>query len=322
MAMNDSLDSPTYIPGIPEGLLFDCAAIGLLGIDRRGRVRHSGRGADRLFDCPQGHLDGQPIERLLSGVSAERLNRTRPVVEVGDWAPEWLVDAERGEGVRANGSHFAVQISVARVVGAGDVHYLVLLVDLTAQLEHGDKLTRLAYRDTVTDLPNRAHFMRRLREAKAGRHDCSIALLFVDIDRFKEINDTIGHAGGDRALQIIGQRLMSAVRPQDIVARFGGDEFVVLMEEPGRPAVAGRIAERVAERILHALQKPVRLVDRGFRLSVSIGIAVGSEPTVAPDVLLDSADTAMYRVKQNGGGAYAHAVVSAKPHAGKDRHAG
>ncbi len=297
-------------------LLLASSAVGLLGIDRAGCVRLSGHGADVLFgDSDKGGLTGQPIESLLPGFSVDRLNRKREMIEVGQWTPEWLIDCRRGEGVRCNGSHFAVQFSVARVVSGTDVCYLILLVDLTAQLEHGDTLTRLAYRDMVTDLPNRAHFMGRLRHAVAlaEKRGSALALLFIDIDRFKEINDTIGHGGGDQALQIVGQRLASAVRPQDIVARHGGDEFVVLMEETSSPAVAIRAAERVAKRILEALEAPVRLSDRAFGLSVSIGIALQAGVGEHPDKLLAAADTAMYRVKTDGGGAFMHAADIGPP---------
>lgn len=306
-------DRPTWASPLARvgELLLASTALGLIGIDRAGCVRLSGRGAEVLFGAPDsGGLTGQPIDALLPGFSVDHLNRKRDMVEVGQWTPEWLIDCQRGDGVRCNGSHFAVQFSVASVVSGTDVCYVVLLIDLTAQLEHGDTLTRLAYRDIVTDLPNRAHFMGQLRQAvaRAEQRGSALALLFVDIDRFKEINDTIGHAGGDQALQIVGQRLASAVRPQDVVGRHGGDEFVVLMEGGESPAVATRAAEQVAKRILEALQTPLRLADHVFGLSVSIGIALQSGAGENPDTLLAAADTAMYRVKTGGGGAFAHAA--------------
>ncbi len=297
-------------------LLLASSSVGLIGIDKAGCVRLSGRGADMLFgDSDSGTLTGRSIDSLLPGFSVDRLNRKTEMIEIGQWTPEWLIDGRRGEAVRCNGGHFAVQFSVARVVSGTDVCYVILLIDLTAQLEHGDALRRLAYRDIVTDLPNRAHFMGRLRQAVAGAEErgSALALLFIDIDRFKEINDTIGHAGGDRALQIVGQRLASAVRPQDIVARHGGDEFVVLMEESSSPAVATRAAERVAKRILEALQAPVRLSDRAFGLSVSIGIALQTGKGENPDTLLAAADSAMYQAKSGGGGAFTHAADIAPP---------
>lgn len=292
-------------------LLLSSMAVGILCIDREGRIGLSGRGADELFGYDEGELVGQPIDRLLPGFPVEEFHRGRRVMEIGQWTPEWVSDCRRSEGLRRNGSRFAVQISVATVVGSGDICYVLMLIDLTAQLEHGEHLTRLAYSDMVTDLPNRAHFMRHFRQAteRARERGSGLALLFVDIDRFKEINDTIGHSGGDRALQILAQRLSSAVRPRDIIARHGGDEFVVLMEDLSAPTVA----DRVAERILEALEKPVRLADRGFHLSVSIGIAVQTDAGEAPDTLLESADAAMYQAKVGGGSAFAHAVASGVP---------
>lgn len=322
--MKDPVSMSSRPLGLFGELLLSSDAVGLVGIDSTGRIRLSGSGANLLFACAEGELIGQSIEELLPGFTVDQLRRSQRVMEIGQWRPEWLIDRQRGDALRLNGTRSAVQISVAGIIDSGDICYVVLLVDLTAQLEHGDKLTRLAYSDTVTDLPNRAHFMRRLREASDGasQRGAGIALLFIDIDRFKEINDTMGHSGGDQALEILGQRLTSAVRPQDIVARYGGDEFVVLMEEPGEPEVAEEIAERVAERILLALQKPVRLADRGIRLSVSIGIAIATESRETPESLLDSADAAMYSVKVRGGGAFAHAAISKPPPVQSGRHAG
>jgi|GEM_PF-6235348 diguanylate cyclase (GGDEF)-like protein len=292
-------------------VLLASKTVGIFGLDREGCIRLTGCGADTLFGYPEGAIIGTSVERLLPGFNIDDLHRSRRIVEAGRWTPEWLVDGQRGEGLRYNGSRFAVQISAASFVSRGDVCYVLVLIDLTAQLEHGDRLTRLAYSDMVTDLPNRAHLMRRLREANARAHEhgSGLALLFVDIDRFKEINDTIGHSGGDRALQILARRLSSAVRPQDIVARHGGDEFVVVMEDLDTPAAA----DRVAERILEALRKPVRLADRGFQLSVSIGIAVQTGAGETPEVLLESADAAMYRAKVSGGDTFLHAAMPEPP---------
>jgi diguanylate cyclase (GGDEF)-like protein/PAS domain S-box-containing protein len=165
---------------------------------------------------------------------------------------------------------------------------------LEAQLEHW------AFHDHLTDLPNRQLFMDRLRQAldrTRRRKGQKVAVLFIDLDEFKIINDSLGHEAGDLLLTLIAQRLRHCLRPGDSLARFGGDEFVVLIED-----VDGlEEAVRVAERITGELERPFVLEDNELFASSSIGIGLGNAWTKTPDSLLRDADTAMYRVKEEGG---------------------
>ena len=155
-----------------------------------------------------------------------------------------------------------------------------------------------AHHDTLTGLPNRALVLERLAEAIAcarGQH-ASVGVLFVDLDRFKVVNDTLGHAAGDEVLIRIGQRLRAAVRPQDTVGRLAGDEFVVVCQDVGR-----RVLVEVAERISRAIDVPLQLDGRDAVITASIGVALASPDRCAEDVLRD-ADSAMYQAKQRGRG--------------------
>jgi diguanylate cyclase (GGDEF)-like protein len=157
----------------------------------------------------------------------------------------------------------------------------------------------MAQYDQLTHLPNRQLFLDRLKTAlaRARRDQRLLSLLFIDLDRFKEVNDTLGHAMGDLLLQRVAQRLLECVRGSDTVARLGGDEFVVLLES----GLARDHATTVADKILSAFTQPFDL--EGIRLNIqpSIGVAIYPEHGGEEDHLLGHADEAMYQSKKSGG---------------------
>jgi diguanylate cyclase (GGDEF)-like protein len=175
-----------------------------------------------------------------------------------------------------------------------------------------DQLRTKALHDALTGLPNRLLFKQKLQEALARiKHDKNyhFAVLFIDLDRFKLLNDTLGHTAGDLFLVETGRRLTASVRPGDTVARLGGDEFAVLLENVGQPSQA----QQVADRLLEQLSVPQALGDQEIFTSASIGIALSSAMTYAQqEDLLRDADTAMYRAKATGPGR--HEVFSAEMH--------
>lgn len=160
-------------------------------------------------------------------------------------------------------------------------------------------LQQQAFHDALTGLPNRALFMDRARqhlEEECKRRPVLSAVLFLDLDGFKEVNDRLGHEAGDRLLVEAGQRITGCVRGTDTVARLGGDEFIVLLREIGTPEVAQRIADQIHQ----VLARPFRLDGRTVQVSASIGIAFNARRPVSPDTLVRQADTAMYRAKTTG----------------------
>lgn len=178
------------------------------------------------------------------------------------------------------------------------------VAERTAELARkSSQLEELATHDTLTGLINRRHLLEQIEQAmvRAERRGWIVALMFIDLDGFKAINDTYGHAIGDRALQEVALLLRRHVRKEDAFARLGGDEFVILMNEVGVPAGATRLAEAVLEE-LHGMSD---IEGRRIRLSASIGIASASGTATtmpSPQSLLDQADQAMYRAKQQGKG--------------------
>ena len=161
-----------------------------------------------------------------------------------------------------------------------------------------EQLTKQAFRDPLTNLPNRALFMDRLTHGltRAQRRHEHLAVLFLDLDRFKIVNDTLGHAVGDQLLVEVSRRLTSALRPGDTVARLGGDEFGILLED----VADAETAEAVAVRVEESLGKPYRFEGREVFVTASIGIALSSAKLGLPEEILRDADLAMYHAKAKG----------------------
>lgn len=187
------------------------------------------------------------------------------------------------------------------------VGFYTLGIDITEMKEAQQRLRAKARIDELTGLPNRTQLYERLEEALARpqRDDKKIACLFLDIDHFKSINDSLGHAGGDEALREFGRRLQSTVREIDLVARLAGDEFVIVLEGADQPE-----ASALAARIIEAMRTPF-LIAGGWRsVSTSVGVAMSQGLDDDPDAIMKRADEALYRVKRAGRGAFATDFVA------------
>jgi diguanylate cyclase (GGDEF)-like protein/PAS domain S-box-containing protein len=259
---------------------------------------------DDLTDAPAEWLDRvhpddraalqQALDAHLAGASRHFEQEHR--VEHRDGGYRWML--ARGVAVRDRGGR------ATRVVGSQ--------TDVTDRKEAEHRLQHDALHDALTGLPNRVLFLDRLdqaiRRARRAQSDACAAVLFLDLDRFKLVNDSLGHLAGDRLLVAVAQRLESALRPTDTVARLGGDEFTVLLSD----VTHAREATLVAERIHHALRAPFELSGRELFVDASIGIALAGGDAAPEDVMRD-ADVAMYRAKADGTGR--HAVFDAAMHA-------
>ncbi|HEU5163611.1 MAG TPA: EAL domain-containing protein [Thermoanaerobaculia bacterium] len=195
----------------------------------------------------------------------------------------------------------AIDVFFLLVTGLG-MMILVLEDEREAALEAASQVEHIAYHDPLTGLPNRALFLDRLivALAHASRHQHKVGILFLDLDRFKQINDSLGHTMGDHLLKGAAERIRAAVREEDTIARFGGDEFALLIHILGRAEHAGKIARK----ILDALAAPFTLGTREIFITGSVGIAIFPNDGVDAETLIRNADTAMYRAKHQGGDAY------------------
>ncbi len=182
-------------------------------------------------------------------------------------------------------------------------HYVSIHTDISARKAATVEIERLSFYDPLTDLPNRRHLMNRLRQALAysARHDRGGALLFIDLDNFKTLNDTLGHNKGDLLLKKVALRLIASVRENDTVARLGGDEFVVMLENlSDNLEEAGSHARAVGMKILADLSKVYKLGDFEYYSTLSIGIALFNDHHESIETLLKWADIAMYQAKASG----------------------
>ena len=212
---------------------------------------------------------------------------------------------------RKNGEAYPVwqNISAVRDAQGRVKQFLAVMSDITPVKAVQERLDHLAHHDALTALPNRLHFMASLDRvlAHADRDQKNVALLFVDLDRFKAINDTLGHAAGDQLLIEVSQRLRRSVRSEDLVARLGGDEFVVMLENLSEREEAARVARK----LLADLAEPMQLGKRCVTPAASIGIALYPRDGRTSTDLLSCADEAMYEAKRHGGQNFAFRPVPA-----------
>jgi diguanylate cyclase (GGDEF)-like protein len=250
--------------------------------DRLGAVLHANPAAESLLDAV-GPLVGQPLAALLDGSQ----------LRVGDVGLRHLVPGAGGAGCWVAASAWGLP---ERAWPTGRPTALVALHDMTAQHDAQQRLDRAARHDQLTGLVNRGELLRMLAAVDPLTDGPVVAAIYLDLDGFKLVNDTRGHSAGDEVLVAVARRIRGAVRPEDCLARIGGDEFVVLC----RRLTNLQDARVVAERIRATLDRPVSVEGRGHRLSMSLGIAAAPAGAVDPVNLLRQADMAMYRAKDAG----------------------
>ncbi|HET9652381.1 MAG TPA: EAL domain-containing protein, partial [Usitatibacter sp.] len=280
--------------------VFDHALEGILVADRDARI-----------------VKVNPAFTRTTGYTAEEALGCNPrMLQSGQHDPDfyqafWTALKTKGEwqgdiwNKRKNGEIYPEWLNISAVRdGNGEIeHYVAIFSDITERKQQEAIITYQAYHDALTGLPNRVLFRDRVDQALAiaRRHEVQhVAVMFLDLDRFKFINDSLGHKVGDLLLKEVARRLKDAVRESDTVARLGGDEFTVLL-----PEIAGiEGAEAVAEKMLEATRQPYRLGDKDLNVTTSIGIAMFPQDGRDADTLMKNADTAMYHVKAQGRAGY------------------
>ncbi|MEO8364402.1 MAG: EAL domain-containing protein [Ilumatobacteraceae bacterium] len=283
--------------------LLDVTQDAVLVFDGRGTIMFCNDGARRLI----GVSDHSPLNDAVAATFIEAIRDQVPR-EVTTSATTNRWEGEVGfrgpDGIMRT---LSITLQIVRGPDGTIAHYSAIARDITEEKQLHHELTRQATHDALTGLPNRVLFLRKVSEAleRSRTLKRGVTVLFIDLDKLKEVNDTIGHTVGDQLIISISKRLASATRPSDVVARLGGDEFVVLCDGLGDE----HIAMDVAERIRLSMISPVTIQGIEIQASVSIGIAVAKpgaiveeSPQDAAVTLLRNADTAMYRAKQRGRG--------------------
>jgi Amt family ammonium transporter len=270
-----------------------------VAIEHGHHVLYTNPAFTRMFGYTAEEAGGGSLRQLI--VPETRLNEHTMLEKAVDEHGRVMV-----ETVRANKAGELVDVSLQCAplqVDNANVGYVYTYRDISERRHTEDKLTHDAMHDVLTGLPNRALFLDRLNLSLARRTrrpDYSCGVLFLDLDRFKEINDVLGHAAGDVVLVAVAERLQGVLRPHDSAARLGGDEFAVLVEGILTPGDL----ETVAKRILAEMLRPFDIFGHLVQAGASIGAAIAGPDHTSADLLIRDADFAMYRAKQTGGGQY------------------
>jgi len=265
-----------------------------------GRVTYLNVVAERMTGWSQSESSGRALDDVFRLVDVNtRKQIPSPTVRA------IIEDKTLGLGadcmlIRRDGAELAVETSAAPIHDrhGGVIGAVMVAHDVTTARELSNKLARLALHDSLTDVPNRTLLSDRLDQAmvRARRSGSSVALLYIDLDRFKHINDSMGHTVGDQLLKSVARRLLTCVRSSDTVSRQGGDEFLILLDDVAHPHDAALCAEK----IITALDAPHHIAERNLRLTASIGIAIFPGDAPDADTLLRNADFAMYQAKYTG----------------------
>jgi diguanylate cyclase (GGDEF)-like protein/PAS domain S-box-containing protein len=246
---------------------------------------------------------GQPDPAVLSGGDVFSFVAPGSIGKVRQWHEEQVFGATELELLRANGATVPVEILSRLIDYDGDEATLIAVRDLSERKHAEARIRELAFQDPLTGLPNRALFGDRLTQvlAMARRDGSRVALLYLDLDHFKEVNDTLGHAAGDELLRVVARRLRGCLRESDTLARLGGDEFAVIQPGARQP----QDAEALARRLVGSLETTVELGGYAAWVGVSVGIAL-SEPADADagQRMMMDADVALYQAKDAGRGGY------------------
>lgn len=254
---------------------------------------------NKAFERITGHTEKETIGQelaFLHGNSIDDINHKRIMLAIRELREETV----ELESFRSNGESYWCEMSISPVYDSFEKikHYVCIFNDITQRREMENQLLRQATHDALTMLPNRVLFIDRVEQAilRAKKEKKIFAFLFLDLDRFKMINDTLGHTLGDKFLQVISQRILGATSDFDTVARIGGDEFVILLQNISNESEAGAIAKM----LLESIEKPSQIGKHSLRVTGSIGISFYPKDGVDYESLMKNADLSMYYAKDNG----------------------
>lgn len=279
-----------------DNILTSSVEMGIVAVDRQGTVTYCNPAAQEILGLNPDLTLKRSIREIHKslGVDEFRFDRAMAAIQVRTDRHSFEFTHPHTAGPR----HIR-----ARVSGIWDrdeklIGHVLMIRDVTEQKAAEETIRHLAYHDMLTGLPNRTLFLDRLNQeiARADRNRSGLALMLLDLDRFKEINDTMGHHVGDGVLKQMALRLKSLLRDSDTVARIGGDEFMFLL-----PGVRDQQeAATVAEKILDALDRPLRVLNHELDMAGSLGMAFYPADALTPEELMCQADQAMYQAKQKG----------------------
>ena len=286
-------------------LLLDCASEGIMGLDNDGKISFINPTACALLGGAEESLLGEHISQFLYAPDGDD---PMTVWEASELKENCLKNGGTYQVAsdlwRQSSGSFPAELNAAALVnGKNYVQGAVLVFqDITERKKLEEQLTQMAKYDNLTGLANRALFKEFLHMslARSERRGKSTGVMYLDLDHFKEINDTLGHDAGDALLVSVANRLQECVRDGDMVARLGGDEFAIVLDDVANPGDA----ELIAKKILEQFSKPHDLSGELRKVGTSIGIATSSHSGDDPELLIKAADDAMYVAKKSGRNGY------------------
>ena len=293
-------------PEVPDAAymraILDNMFDGVITIDRNGTIESFNKAACTIFGYSREEVIGRNVSMLMPPSMAAQ--HDQHLVRHHQGHRTYLLGSPREmQGRRKDGSVFPINLAVSKIAYQGCPTFVGVIRDITLRKKQEEEIERMAFYDLLTELPNRRLLLDRLHQTTVTtvRSGLRAALMFLDLDHFKRLNDTLGHDVGDELLKQVALRLTHCVREGDTVARLGGDEFVVLLDGLGPPTPdAAAHCELVAHKILDALGQPYMLCGHPYSITPSIGIVVFQGEQDSTEDLLKKADVAMYQAKSAG----------------------
>ena len=283
-----------------QGIL-QSVAEGIITVTESGIVESANKAAEKMFSVTLSGLIGQALGSMIMECNTIHA----PGKALDSVALKRLLvpgEVTEGIGLRQDGSSFDLEIACSEVRHGRAKFFTAILRDISERKENEERIRRLAHHDNLTGLPNRNLLHDRSSQslARVKRNGNRLAVLYVDLDKFKPINDQLGHKAGDIVLMEVAHRLVATIRHSDTVARVGGDEFIVVLEDVIRPSEAAKIAAKIVER----LSQPFNVLSHSCTIGASVGIALYPDDGVDLDEVFKAADIAMYQVKNTGRNGY------------------
>jgi diguanylate cyclase (GGDEF)-like protein/PAS domain S-box-containing protein len=310
MAEREAAEEALFVEKERAQVTLNSIGDAVLSTDNEGRVTYLNVVAEKITGWTEAQAAGKPVEEVFVIIDSTTGEPCKSPLRTA-------IEKNKTVGLtpncilrRRDGTEFAIDDSAAPIhdrqgMATGAV---IVFHDVSVARAIGIEMSHMAQHDTLTNLPNRTLLQDRLHQAiaLASRNGTLVAVLFLDLDKFKEINDSLGHDFGDKVLQSVVKRLLTCVRASDTVSRLGGDEFVILLSEIKQTGDAGVKAGQ----ILTAMNAPFEIDSHKLHITASIGVAVYPNDSTDPENLIKKADLAMYQAKEQGRNSYRFQTVT------------
>jgi len=283
--------------------VFDLLHDGVVVIDKNSRIVFANAACHRVFNYDDGALTGKPLNHLIPA-SFHKQHHNHISAYMNDTKPRLMGDRSVLFGINSLGEEVPVTISISSFFYEKQYYFAVIRDGALINLQHETEKAR-AETDSLTGLGNRSYLSNRFIEL-IKKPDQHFAVLFIDLNKFKPINDQYGHEAGDHALQIVAKRLSTTLRNNDIIVRIGGDEFVVLLQNIDNK----NQIKIIVKKIIDSISLPIHAQNTVFSIEASIGCALYPADGTAEKELLNKADSAMYHSKSNNSGFAFHNEIS------------